>query len=136
MFTPIQHPTYLLWPGTEGALGATGGADDNLTSEWLDVSAWGDKKIAWEIDSGGVVDADIDIDISSQHYYELNNKTATTEDYETVNIVTAHTGTVYYSVDSDDVDELQRPIRSLRVKISNDQAEPITGFRVWVEGAA
>jgi hypothetical protein len=133
-FNAIQHPVYHLWPGTEGAMAQ----DATLTSEWLDLSGWAEVKVAWEIDSGGTVDADVDIQISSQGWYELRAKVAdstlSTDDYETVNLATAHTGTVYFSVDGEDVDELTRPIRSARIVIGNDEAEAITGFQVWVEG--
>jgi hypothetical protein len=72
--------------------------------------------------------------ISPQGYYELRNKTVTTDDYEVIAIVVAHTAAILASVDSDDVDELQRPFRSCRFVISNDQAQAVTGTNVWMEG--
>ena len=109
------------------------GAGDNATSEWVDINGWTDKRVSFEAD-GTNTDFDIDMDISPQHYYELNNKTATTEDYEVISIVEAHGAQILASIDASDVDELQRPIRSCRVTISNDSATAITASNVWIEG--
>ena len=130
----IQKVNHSVWrPFVDQALAAVG-AGDNATSEWWDVNGWTDKRVSWEVDSGGTIDFDMEMHISPQGYYELNNKTASTEDYEVVALVTAHTAAILASVDSSDIDELQRPIRSMRIKISNDQAEPVTASNVWVEG--
>lgn len=109
------------------------GAGDNATSTWIDVSGWTDKKVSWEVD-GANTDFDIDAHLSPLDVYVLNNKTATTEDYELVIIINAHAAQILASVDSADVDELQRPIRSMRFVISNDSATAITASNVWVEG--
>ena len=109
------------------------GAGDNATSEWVDINGWTDKRVSFEAD-GTNTDFDIDMDISPQHYYELNNKTATTEDYEVISIVEGHGAEILASIDASDVDELQRPIRSCRVTISNDSATAITASNVWIEG--
>ena len=109
------------------------GAGDNATSEWVDINGWTDKRVSFEAD-GANTDFDIDMDISPQHYYELNNKTATTEDYEVISIVEGHGAEILASIDASDVDELQRPIRSCRVTISNDSATAITASNVWIEG--
>lgn len=130
----IELNEIMPWTGTDGALTAAAGAADNLTSEWFDVSSWVNKYIAWEVDSAGTIDFNVNIDISSQHAYELNNKTATTEDYVNVEIVDAHTDGVYTRKDGTDVSVLKEPIRSLRVNIENDQAEPVTGCQVWIGG--
>ena len=119
-------------PISAQALAAVG-AGDNATSEWIDVNGWTDKRVSFEVD-GAATDYDIVMDISPQHYYELNNKTATTEDYEVIAIVTAFGTQLLGSIDSDDVDELQRPFRSCRVTISNDSATAITASNVWIEG--
>ena len=137
----VNHNVFQPWTGTDGAL-ATAGAGvldaDLKRSEWLDTNGWTDKLIAWEVDSAGTIDFDVNIHVSSQGYYELNAKTAdatlSTDDYKAVTIVNAHTAAVYVSKDSDDIPELGKPIRSLRVEINNDQAEVVTGCQVWVEG--
>ena len=129
----VNHNVWRPWSGTEGSLAGVG-AGDNKTSDWYDVSGWTDKRISWEVDSAGTIDFDMEMHISPQGYYELNNKTCTTDDYEAVALVTAHTAAILASVDANDVDELQRPIRSMRLVISNDQAQAVTGTSVWVEG--
>ena len=124
----VNHPVWR--PFVDQALDASTGT---ATSEWWDVNGWTDKRISWEVD-GANTDFDIDMHISPQGYYELNDKTCTTEDYEVVNIVTAHAAQILASIDSSDVDELQRPVRSMRLVIGNDSATAITASNVWVEG--
>lgn len=128
---------YKPWTGTDGAL-ATAGAGvegaDQLTSEWLDISNWENKVVAWEVDSAGTIDWNLNAHISSQGAYELNNKTATTDDYVAVTIVNAHSDAIYTRKDTTDFDDLQRPIRSIRFVIDNDQAQAVTGCQVWIEG--
>jgi hypothetical protein len=108
---------------------------DSTTCEWLDVSGWVDKKIAWEADSSGSIDIDIDALVSSKSAYELNNEaTVDTEDYETINIVTAHTSAVYFSKDSNDVTELETPWRAVKITVDNDDASSAVSLTLWVEG--
>ncbi len=140
-FAKVNHNVYRPWSGTDGAL-ATAGAGvldaDLKRSEWLDTNGWTEKLIAWEVDSGGTIDFDVNMHVSSQGAYELNAKTAastlTTDDYVAVTIVNAHTDALYTRKDGDDIDDLSRPIRSMRIEINNDQAEVVTGCQVWVEG--
>jgi hypothetical protein len=134
------YQCYKPWTGTDGSL-TTAGAGvegaDLKTSEWFDTSAWEEKSIAWEVDSGGTVDFNLNAHISSQGAYELNNKTCTTEDYVNIIVVNAHTSKVYTRVDVSDLEELSTynsPIRSMRLIIDNDQAEAVTGCQVWIEG--
>ena len=61
---------------------AAGGAAPTITSEWIDCSGWVDKRVSWEQDNAGTSDLDISMQISPEGYYELNNKTASTQDYE------------------------------------------------------
>ena len=124
------------WTGTDGNLAAAGDADgeDIRTSEWFDTSGWTDRVVSFELDSGGTIDFNVTMHISSQGAYELNNKTCTTEDYVAVTIVNAHTAAVYVRYDSDDIDELKIPVRSTRFIIENDQAELVTGVSLWFEG--
>ena len=98
----VNHNVWHPWTGADGALTAAGGAADNLTSDWWDVNGWTDKRVSWEVDSAGTIDFDMEIHISPQGYYELNAKTCTTDDYEVVAIVTAHTAAILASVDADD----------------------------------
>ena len=130
----INHNVVKPWDGTAGALTAAAGAADNLTSEWFDTSGWTDKVIAWEVDSDGTIDFNVNIHISSQGYHELNAKTCTTDDYVAVNIVNASTVAVYTRKTGDDVPALRDPIRSMRVLIDNDQAQAVTGVTLTVEG--
>ena len=120
-------------PFVDQALAAVG-TGDNSTSEWLDVNGWTDKRVSWEIDSSGAIDVDIIMQISPLGAYELNNKTVTTDDYEAIALVTAHTAALMASVDAGDQDELQRPFRSVRFNISNDSAAAVTGMSLWIEG--
>ncbi len=129
----VNHNVWKPWTGLDGALAGVG-AGDNKTSEWWDVNGWTDKRISWEVDSDGTIDFDMEIHISPEGYYELNNKTATTQNYEVVAIVTAHTAAILASIDAQDIDELQRPFRSCRFVISNDQAQAVTGTSLWLEG--
>lgn len=132
-FTAIQHPVIKPF-GDDYALGAAGGGSDTATSDWIDVSAWADKRISWEID-GANTDVDIILHTSSQGWYELDNKTATTDDYVAISVAAAHGDELYTTKDSDDIDDLQRSHRSWRVYIENDSATPCT-ITVWVEGSA
>jgi hypothetical protein len=134
------YSCYKPWTGLDGALTAAGlgvEGEDLKTSEWLDVANWDSKSIAWEVDSDGTVDFNINAHISSQGAYELNNKTCSTDDYVNIIVVNAHTSKVYTRVDVSDLEELSTyndPIRSIRLIIDNDQSEPVTGCQVWIEG--
>jgi hypothetical protein len=135
----IFHNVIQPWTGTDGAL-ATAGAGvegaDLKTSEWFDVTGWTNKVIAFEVDSDGTIDFNVWMDVSSRGAYELNNTTATTEDYVRLTIVEAHTAAVYIRKDFTDLDDLDRPVRSLRIIIENDEAEPVTGVNLWIEGVS
>ena len=130
-----NHPTVLLFPGTSGALTAVGGAADNLNSAWIDTSGWTDKKISYVV-TGANTDADIIAHLSPMGYSELTDlgTSVSTQHYKAVTITTAIAAQTMGSVDSDDVDDLKRPIRSMRINISNDSATAITAFKVWIEG--
>ena len=120
------------------ALTVSGGATPNALSEWWDVNGWTDKVIsvlAGPTDGGGVIDLNVNIYVSPKGYYELNNETTVdTEDYENISIVDAQTATIMTRYDSSDVDDLQRPIRSMAVLVDNDEATEATTVNVWVEG--
>jgi hypothetical protein len=131
----IQKVNHNVWqPFVATTLTAAGGATESRTSEWWDVGGWTDKRISWQMD-GANTDFDIDIHISPKGYYELNNEaTVDTEDYEVVSVVEAHGAQILASKDAQDIDELQRPFRSVRVYIENDSATAVTDFDVWFEG--
>ena len=114
---------------------AAGGATESRTSLWFDTSGWAEMAVAWEID-GANTDVDVIIHISSQGEYELNNKTATTDDYVAVTLATAHGDQVYTRKDGEDEDALTRPMRSCRVYVENDSGTAVTSMTVWLEGVA
>ena len=116
------------------ATSVTKSSTDSTTCEWLPIDGWTDKKISWDLDSSGSIDVDIDMRVSPLDSYELNNKTVSTEDYETVNIVTTTTGSVLTSKDANDVPELATPIRSAMFTIDNDDASDAVAVTLWVEG--
>ena len=130
----VNHQVIKFWDGTDGALTATAGSAPTLTSEWVDVNGWTDKVVSFEVDSAGTIDTDVILHVSPQHYYELNNKTCTTDDYIAITISEANTVATLVRKDASDVDDLQRPMRSVRCVIDNDQAQAVTGFTVWIEG--
>ena len=134
----IQKVNHNKWlPFVDQALAAVG-TGDNATSEWWDTGGWTDKRVSWEVNSGGVIDFDMEMHISPKGYFELralaDAGTISTDDYEVIAIVTAHTAAILASRDADDIDELQRPVASTRFVISNDQAQAITGTNVYFEG--
>lgn len=136
MSTNVNHNVVCPWVGTGGAMDATGGTAPTLTSEWIDCSGWVDKRISWEQDNAGTPDLDITMHYSPQGYYELNNKTCTTDDYESLAIAAATSGIVLDSVSAEDTgfEILQRPFRSARFVVDNDSATEITSFTLWFEG--
>ena len=130
----VNHNVVCPWVGTGGAMTAAAGLTPTITSEWIDCSGWVDKRVSWTQVNAGTSDLDIFIQISPQGYYELNNKTVTTQDYEQVTIISAHSGEIVASIDSDDVDELQRPFRSARFVVDNDSVAAVSSFTLWFEG--
>ncbi len=134
----IQKVNHSVWRAIDAqALDATGGSAPSKTSLWYDVSGWTDKRISY-VATGASTDFDIIMHISPYGYYELRELvtagTDSTKYYEAVTIVTAHGAQIMASKDADDVDELQRPIRSMRIYVDNDSAVAITAFNVWIEG--
>ena len=90
--------------------------------------------VEFEVDDAGTVDINITMEVSEQGYYELNNKTCTTDDYSSIDIVDAHTGKVTVRKDAEDVDDLQRPIRSTRFFLENDEGTTASTFNVRLSG--
>jgi hypothetical protein len=107
-------------------------------SEWWDTNGWTDKVITVEAtvtDGSGSIDINVDMLVSPKGYYELRNEaTVDTEDYQVVSIVDALTAATLTRYDSSDVDDLQRPIRSMKIVVDNDDtSDPVT-VNIWVEG--
>ena len=112
-------------------------------SEWWDTNGWTDKVITMELTSetpagSAQIDVDLKIWASPKGYYELREMdaagTTATTDYEVISITTAHTAAILARFDSSDVDDLQRPIRSMKVIVDNDHATLYVTANVWVEG--
>ena len=104
------------------------------TTAWVDVNGWTDKVFTYEADSSGSIALTITADISPQHYYELNNKTCTTDDYVTITLASAASGAIAARVDASDVDDLQRPMRSIRFKGLNADGSDATVVTAYIEG--
>ena len=106
-------------------------------SEWWDTNGWTDKVITVEatVPASASIDVNVDMLVSPKGYYELNNEaTVDTEDYEVISIVDAHTAATLTRFDADDVDDLQRPIRSMKIVVDNDDASDTATINIWVEG--
>ncbi len=125
----VNHNVIKPWSAQSIAAGS-----GSNTTEWLDINGWTDKVVTYEADSSGSIALTITADVSPQHYYELNNKTVTTDDYSTITIASGATGAVAVRVDASDLDDLQRPIRSIRFKGVNADASDATVVTAWIEG--
>lgn len=118
----------------------SGSTAGTATSEWIDVNGWTDKRIsavAAVTDGSGSLSMSYEIQISPKHYYELNQlgSSVSTVDYEAVTVnASALTVATLTSYDAEDIDELQRPFRSCRVKASNGDASDASTVNLWIEG--
>jgi len=110
----------------------------NTASEWWDTNGWTDKVITVEVDKeagSAAIDINVDMWVSPKGYYELRNAASvSTEDYEVVSIVDGHASGIMTRFDSSDVDDLQRPVRSMKIVVDNDNASLYATVNVWVEG--
>ena len=104
------------------------------TSDWYDTNGWTDKVITVDLDDTGTADVTIAMQVSNQGYYELNNKTITTDDYVSVTIIANLATKTQVRYDSDDVDDLKHPIRSTRFLITNNEGTTATTVTVDIEG--
>ena len=104
------------------------------TTEWFDTNGWTDKQVTLEVDDAGTADNNVTLHVSPKGYYELNQITATTDDYYSVSIVDAHAGEVMIKYDSDDVADLGKPMRSVRFFVENDEATTTSTINCWLEG--
>jgi hypothetical protein len=125
----VNHPVVKLIDGESIAAGSA-----SFTSEWYDTNGWTDKVATYEVDSSGSIALTVTADISPEGYYELNNKTVTTDNYSTITIASGATVAVATRVDGSDLDDLQRPIRSMRLKAVNADASDASVVTVWIEG--
>jgi len=111
-----------------------GGATSDAT-EWFDVNGWTDKVFSYDIDqASGSVSVTFVAHVSPQGYYELNNKTATTEDYQSITLAASASATTLTRVDAGDLDDLQRPWRSARFAATNNSASNATVVSTQIEG--
>ena len=124
----VNHPVWHALSDKEIA------TTSSYTSEWHDTNGWTDKQVVLEIDDSGTVDVNVTLHVSPKGYYELNNLTATTDDYYSVSIVDAHTGKVMIKYDSDDVAQLGKPMRSVRFFVENDEGSTASTVNCWLEG--
>ena len=138
----VQKVNHNVWKAIDAlnvvkATSASLAAGTNV-SEWWDVSGWTDKAITLECtvtDGSGSIDINVDAYVSPKGYYELNNEaTVNTEDYQVVQIVDNHTAATLTRFDSADIDDLQRPIRSMLIALDNGDASDACTVNVWVEG--
>ena len=104
------------------------------TSDWYDTNGWTDKVVTVDLDDTGTADVTIAMQVSNQGYYELNNKTITTDDYVSVTIIANLATETQVRYDSDDVDDLKHPIRSTRFLITNNEGTTATTVTVDIEG--
>ena len=125
----VNHNVFKPW-----AAQSIAAASGSNTTEWLDVNGWTDKVFTYEVDSSGSIALTVTADISPQGYYELNNKTVSTDDYATVTLASGVTGAVAVRVDASDLDDLQRPWRSVRFKGVNADASDASVVTAWIEG--
>ena len=135
----VNHP---VWHAIVAqSLSEDGAAEsaDQAASEWWDTNGWTDKVItavsSKEAGSAGLSLA-IDMWVSPKGYYELRNEaTVDTEDYEVVSLNATHSAVIMTRYDSSDVDDLQRPIRSMKIVVDNNTASSLTSsVDIWVEG--
>jgi hypothetical protein len=132
----IQKVNHNVWQAfnSQSVVKSSGSA----TSEWWDVNGWTDKAVTYEADvtdGSGSLSLTYTMDVSPKGYYELNNAASvTTDDYSTVTIASGATSAVMVRVDSADVDDLQRPMRSVRFKVVNADASDNATVNLWLEG--
>ena len=125
----VNHNVIKPWVNQSIAAGS-----GSHTTAWEDTNGWTDKVFTYEIDSSGSISMTITADVSSQGAYELNNKTVTTDDYATITLASGVTGAVAARVDAADLDDLQRPIRSIRFKGVNADASTASLVSATIEG--
>jgi hypothetical protein len=129
----VNHSVIKPFDATSVAASST----DSTTCEWLDINGWTDKKVSLlTADNSASIDVDVNMLVSPKGYYELNNETTVdANDYESIEIVAAHTtADTLTTFDAGDVDDLQRPMRSCKFTIDNDDASTAVSVSLWIEG--
>ena len=129
----VNHNVFQPFDAVDVAKSST----DSTTCEWLDINGWTDKKVSLlTADNSASIDVDVNMLVSPKGYYELNNETTVdANDYESIEIVAAHTtADTLTTFDAEDVDDLQRPMRSCKFTIDNDDASTTVAVSLWIEG--
>jgi hypothetical protein len=129
----VNHNVFKPFSATSVAKGST----DSTTCEWLDINGWTDKKVSLlTADNSASIDVDVNMLVSPKGYYELNNETTVdANDYESIELLAAHTtADTLTTIDAQDIDELQRPMRSCKFTIDNDDASTDVAVTLWIEG--
>jgi len=129
------------WVDAENILksGAASSADIHTTG-WIDTNGWTDKKISVEgdvTDGSGSISLSLELHVSPKHEYELNQlgSSVTTDDYEAITVnASALTAATLTSYDAEDLDDLQRPFRSARLKVTNGDGSDACTVTSWIEG--
>ena len=118
------------------ALTVSGGDTPSYTSTWFPVDGWVNKVVQVDVDvASGTPDVNIDILVSPFDWYYMRSITATTEHYSTIAIKDAQTAVTLQRYDSNDVAELDNPMRTVAIKVTNDSATvAVSSVTVWLEG--
>ena len=107
-------------------------------SDWIDVSGWTDKVLSVAsavTDGSGSIDLNIYIFLSPKDKYVLDNEaTVDTQDYQVITVVDNLTSGTMRTYDAQDIDELQRPTRSMLVALDNGDSTDSLTVDLWVEG--
>jgi len=74
--------------------------------------------VSLDLDTSQTPTYKVFIRYSPHHYYELRNRTVTTDDYVEYTVTAAGTGKTLKRWDAQDLDDLQRPARSFQVRFS------------------
>lgn len=86
--------------------------------EWFPCDGIVERVVSLDLDTDQTPTYKLFIRYSPQHYYELRNKTVTTDDYQEFTITASGTAKTLVRFDADDVDDLQRPARSYQIRFS------------------
>jgi len=107
-------------------------------SDWIDVSGWTDKVLSVAsavTDGSGNIDLNIYIFLSPKDKYVLDNEaTVDTQDYQVITVVDNLTTGTLATYDAQDIDELQRPTRSMLVALDNGDGTDSLTVDIWIEG--
>ena len=138
----VSPHTAKVIPKDSDSYGDKWNASTSTGAVWIDCNGWTDKKISIEGDpAAGSASLSLVLDVSPKHAYELNELTkaggagVTTDDYEAITVnASALTVATLTSYDAEDLDDLQRPFRSCRLKVTNNEASNACTVTTWIEG--